>query len=172
MTVDCWKRRWYLWVFVVFFLLLNVHGWHVSFWIAFAAFIALIITITGTILELILAWLALKIYENYAREIGPLDLLIQRSDKPLWFPPPSLVLHLIRFILFQNAFQIAIFLWIGITFGFDSCMMGQLYYHVTKLIIGGCTLGLCGYSTLPLYTIVTELENAFNKRLMILSKEE
>jgi hypothetical protein len=64
---------------------------------------------------------------------------------------------LIHFILFQNAFEIAIFVWIGITFGFDSCMMGQLYYPVTKLIIGVFNLGLCGFSTLPLYAIVTQL---------------
>nr|XP_016484180.1 PREDICTED: MLO-like protein 1 isoform X3 [Nicotiana tabacum] len=29
---------WYLWVFVVLFLLLNVHGWHTYFWIAFVPF--------------------------------------------------------------------------------------------------------------------------------------
>ncbi|CAI8617421.1 unnamed protein product [Vicia faba] len=26
---------WYLWIFVVIFLLLNIHGWHAYFWIAF-----------------------------------------------------------------------------------------------------------------------------------------
>jgi hypothetical protein len=36
-------------------------------------------------------------------------------------------------------------------------MMGQLYYPVTKLIIGVFNLGLCGFSTLPLYAIVTQL---------------
>ncbi|KAM3270235.1 hypothetical protein P3S67_029592 [Capsicum chacoense] len=29
---------WYLWLFVVLFLLLNVHGWHAYFWIAFIPF--------------------------------------------------------------------------------------------------------------------------------------
>ncbi|WJX35576.1 hypothetical protein P8452_23549 [Trifolium repens] len=96
----------------------------------------------GIILKLIVTRVALRISEKYARKIGREDLLIQQSDKHFWFLPPSAILfqklvqHLIRFILFQNAFEIAIFVWIGITFGFDSCMMEQLYYPVTKLIIG------------------------------------
>ncbi|WJX35577.1 Mlo15p [Trifolium repens] len=167
MTVDCWKRRWYLWVFLVFFLLLNVHGWHAYFWISFILIILLIIM--HIILKRIVTRVALRITENYARKIGREDLIIQQSDKHFWFHPPSVILfqklvqHLIRFILFQNAYQMAIFVWIGITFGFDSCMMEQLYYPVPKLIIGVCTLGLCGYSTLPLYAIVTEMGDAFSQ---------
>uniref|UniRef100_A0A0V0IEM7 Putative ovule protein n=1 Tax=Solanum chacoense TaxID=4108 RepID=A0A0V0IEM7_SOLCH len=30
---------WYLWVFVVIFLFLNVNGWHTYFWIAFIPFV-------------------------------------------------------------------------------------------------------------------------------------
>uniref|UniRef100_A0A0A9HCT9 MLO13 n=1 Tax=Arundo donax TaxID=35708 RepID=A0A0A9HCT9_ARUDO len=26
---------WYLWLFVIFFLLLNINGWHTYFWLSF-----------------------------------------------------------------------------------------------------------------------------------------
>ncbi|KAI4353940.1 hypothetical protein L6164_002858 [Bauhinia variegata] len=34
---------WYLWVFVVVFLLLNINGWHTYFWIAFIPFVKIMV---------------------------------------------------------------------------------------------------------------------------------
>ncbi|XLU42416.1 hypothetical protein S245_037230, partial [Arachis hypogaea] len=48
----------------------------------------------------------------------------------------------------EDAFEIAFFFWIWVTYGFDSCIMGQVRCIVPRLIIG--------YSTLPLYAIVTQ----------------
>ncbi|CAH8361762.1 unnamed protein product [Eruca vesicaria subsp. sativa] len=35
-----------------------------------------------------------------------------------------------------NAFEIAFFFWIWVTYGFDSCVMGQVRYIVPRLLIG------------------------------------
>uniref|UniRef100_A0ACD5TSU6 Uncharacterized protein n=1 Tax=Avena sativa TaxID=4498 RepID=A0ACD5TSU6_AVESA len=65
---------WYMWIFVMFYLLLNINGWHTYFWISF------------------------------------LPLL--------------------------NAFEIAFFIWILITYGFNSCIMGKAGFTVPRLVIG------------------------------------
>ncbi|XP_058101852.1 MLO-like protein 1 isoform X3 [Magnolia sinica] len=80
---------WYLWIFVVIFLTLNVEGWHTYFWIAFLPLIT--------------------------------------------------------------------------SFGFDSCIMGQVRYIVPRLIIGVIIQLLCSYSTLPLYAIVTQMGSSFKR---------
>lgn len=39
---------------------------------------------------------------------------VRPSDELFWFGRPGLVLYLIHFILFQNSFEIAFFLWIWV----------------------------------------------------------
>ncbi|PPD78775.1 hypothetical protein GOBAR_DD24300 [Gossypium barbadense] len=72
-----------------------------------------------------------------------------------WFEKPGIVLHLIHFILFQNAFELAFFFWILCTYGFHSCIMERMSYIIPRLIMGVMVQVLCSYSTLPLYALVT-----------------
>ncbi|KAK2446033.1 MLO protein [Trifolium repens] len=121
----------------------------------FSPHYAHLLIIAGTVLEFLVTRRALKLSQLYDRRIIRVGLPMPPTEVHA-----SFVLWLIQFILYQNTYQIAIFVWIGITFGFDSCMMEQLYYPVPRLIIGGFILGLCGISSLPLYTIATkELPN-------------
>lgn len=152
---------WYLWIFVIVFLLLNVHGWHTYFWIAFIPFILLLAV--GTKLEHVITQLAHEIAEKHVAIEG--DLVVKPSDEHFWFGRPHLVLFLIHFILFQNAFEIAFFFWIWVQYGFDSCIMGQVRYIVPRLVIGGFIQILCSYSTLPLYAIVTQMGSTFKKAI-------
>lgn len=99
---------WYLWVFVVVFLLLNVNGWHTYFWIAFIPLILLLAL--GTKLEHVITQLAHEVAEKHSAIEG--DLVVKPSDDHFWFGRPRIVLYLIHFILFQNAFEIAFFFWI------------------------------------------------------------
>ncbi|KAK1398043.1 hypothetical protein POM88_007906 [Heracleum sosnowskyi] len=62
---------WYLWVFVVVFLLLNVNGWHTYFWIAFVPF-ALLLAV-GTKLEHIISQLAHEVAEKHIAIEGELN---------------------------------------------------------------------------------------------------
>ncbi|XP_030550884.2 MLO-like protein 1 isoform X2 [Rhodamnia argentea] len=158
---DDFKRvvgiSWYLWIFVIVFLLLNVNGWHTYFWIAFIPFILLLAV--GTKLEHVITQLAHEVAEKHVAIEG--DLVVEPSDKHFWFRQPRIVLFLIHFILFQNAFEIAFFFWIWVQYGFDSCIMGQVLYIVPRLIIGVFVQVLCSYSTLPLYAIVTQMGSSF-----------
>ncbi|XP_038996721.1 MLO-like protein 1 [Hibiscus syriacus] len=152
---------WYLWIFVVIFLLLNVNGWHTYFWIAFLPFILLLAV--GTKLEHVISELAHEVAERHVAIEG--DLVVKPSDEHFWFNKPRIVLFLIHFILFQNAFEIAFFFWIWVQYGFDSCIMGQVGYIIPRLIIGVFIQVLCSYSTLPLYAIVTQMGSSFKKAI-------
>ncbi|ESQ37926.1 hypothetical protein EUTSA_v10028582mg [Eutrema salsugineum] len=152
---------WYLWIFVVIFLLLNINGWHTYFWIAFIPFILLIAV--GAKLEHVISQLAHEVAEKHVAIEG--ELVVKPSDEHFWFSKPQVVLYLIHFILFQNAFEIAFFFWIWVTYGFDSCIMGQVRYIVPRLVIGVFIQVLCSYSTLPLYAIVSQMGSNFKKAI-------
>ncbi|XP_031287185.1 MLO-like protein 1 isoform X1 [Pistacia vera] len=152
---------WYLWLFVVLFLLLNVHGWHAYFWIAFIPVILLLAV--GTKLEHVISQLAHEVAEKHVAVEG--DLVVKPSDDHFWFHRPRLVLLLIHVILFQNSFEIAVFFWIWIQYGFDSCIMGRIVFIIPRLVLGVFVQFLCSYSTLPLYALVTQMGTSFNKAI-------
>nr|XP_028963285.1 MLO-like protein 13 isoform X2 [Malus domestica] len=126
---------WYLWLFVVLFLLLNVEGWHTYFWLAFLPLILLLLV--GAKLEHIITRLAQEVTQG-TTALGDhgAGARVKPSDEHFWFHNPRIVLNLIHFILFQNSFEIAFFFWIWTTYGFRSCIMEKLGYIVPRLIMG------------------------------------
>ncbi|VVA26037.1 PREDICTED: MLO [Prunus dulcis] len=152
---------WYLWIFVVIFLLLNVWGWHSYFWIAFIPLILLLAV--GTKLEHVITQLANEVAEKHIAIEG--DLVVQPSDYQFWFHRPRLILFLIHIILFQNSFQLAYFFWLWYQYSFDSCIMGKVAYIIPRLIIGAFIQFVCSYSTFPLYAIVTQMGSSFKKAI-------
>lgn len=152
---------WYLWIFVVIFLLLNVWGWHSYFWIAFIPLILLLAV--GTKLEHVITQLANEVAEKHVAIEG--DLVVQPSDDQFWFHRPRLILFLIHIILFQNSFQLAYFFWLWYQYSFDSCIMGKVGYIIPRLIIGAFIQFVCSYSTFPLYAIVTQMGSSFKKAI-------
>lgn len=152
---------WYLWLFVVVFLLLNVHGWHAYFWIAFIPLILLLAV--GTKLEHVISQLAQEVAEKHVAIQG--DLVVKPSGQLFWFHRPRLVLVLIHIILFQNSFEIAVFFWIWYQYKFGSCIMGEVGYIIPRLVIGVIVQFLCSYSTLPLYALVTQMGTSFKKAI-------
>ncbi|TXG59240.1 hypothetical protein EZV62_013813 [Acer yangbiense] len=149
-----------LWASFVVFLLLNVNGWHTLFW---ASIVPLIIILAiGTELQSILTKMALEIFERHAVVQG--IPLVQGSDQYFWFRRPQLVLHLIHFALFQNAFQITYFFWIWYSFSLKSCFRdASRGVVITKICIGLSTLFICSYITLPLYALVTQMGSRMKK---------
>ncbi|KAL6840314.1 hypothetical protein ACP4OV_030124 [Aristida adscensionis] len=139
---------WYLWIFVVVFMLLNVN---------------VLLLAVGTKLEHVITQLAHEVAEKHSAIEG--DLVVNPSDEHFWFGRPKIVLYLIHFILFQNAFEIAFFFWILTTYGFNSCIMDHVPFIVPRLVIGGVIQLLCSYSTLPLYAIVTQMGTFFKKEI-------
>ncbi|KAI3796399.1 hypothetical protein L1987_39069 [Smallanthus sonchifolius] len=152
---------WYLWIFVIIFLLLNIDGWHTYFWIAFIPFMLLLAV--GTKLEHVIIQLAHEVAERHIAIEG--ELVVKPSDEHFWFDRPKIVRYFIHFILFQNAFEIAFFFWILVQFGPNSCIMGKLIYIIPRLIIGVFVQVLCSYSTLPLYALVTQMGSNFKKSM-------
>ncbi|KAJ0989741.1 hypothetical protein J5N97_008097 [Dioscorea zingiberensis] len=147
---------WYLWLFVVIFLLLNIKGWHTYFWLSFLPLFLLLLV--GAKLEHIITRLAQQLAEKPPHHEGsPVKL----SDEHFWFNRPWIVLYLIHFILFQNAFEIAVFFWIWSAYGFHSCIIEGVEYLIPRLVMGLIIQVLCSYSTLPLYAIVTQMGDSY-----------
>ncbi|GER26730.1 MLO-like protein [Striga asiatica] len=150
-----------LWGSFVVFLLLNVHGWQTLFW---ASLIPLILVLAvGTKLQAILTRMALEITERHAVVQG--IPLVQGSDKYFWFARPQLVLYLIHFALFQNAFQVTYFLWIWYEFGLRSCFHDNLGMILGKIGFGFGVLFLCSYITLPLYALIAQMGSNMKKSI-------
>ncbi|CAM0910037.1 unnamed protein product [Alopecurus aequalis] len=145
---------WFLWLFVILFLLLNINGWHTYFWLAFLPLFLLLVV--GAKLQHIITRLAQEAAASLADETNQVPK-IKPSKEHFWFGKPSIVLHLIHFILFQNAFEIGFFFWVLVTYGFKSCIMEQKAYAISRLVIGLIIQVACSYITLPLYAIVTHM---------------
>ncbi|XP_066163246.1 MLO-like protein 1 isoform X2 [Oryza sativa Japonica Group] len=61
-----------------------------------------------------------------------------------------------------------VYIWISavpfvVTYGFKSCIMGNKGYVIARLVISVISQLLCGYSTLPLYAIVSHMGTSFKK---------
>ncbi|KAM0034057.1 hypothetical protein Hdeb2414_s0016g00493011 [Helianthus debilis subsp. tardiflorus] len=120
--------------------------------------------------------------------------LVQASDNYFWFSKPSLMLHLIHFVLFQvlnetltdlityfiilmslnyftdclcsqNAFQITYFLWIWYEYKINSCFHDNMKLVILKLVIGVGVLILCSYITLPLYVLLSQMGSTIKKSI-------
>uniref|UniRef100_A0A5B6YRI5 MLO-like protein n=1 Tax=Davidia involucrata TaxID=16924 RepID=A0A5B6YRI5_DAVIN len=142
-----------LWGFAVLYLLLNVDGWDVM---AIVSIMPLIIILAvGTKLQAIITQMAVEIQERHAVVQG--IPLVQVSDGHFWFGWPQLVLYLIQFTLFQNAFEITYFLWIMYEFGVESCFLENLQLMILRVALGIGVQFLCSYITLPLYALVTQM---------------
>ncbi|KAL0359312.1 UNVERIFIED_CONTAM: MLO-like protein 1 [Sesamum angustifolium] len=122
-------------------------------------FIRLLLAV-GAKLEHIMRQLAEEVSQKHTAVIGEPE--VQPSDHHFWFHRPRIVLVLIHVVLFQNAFEIAVFFWMLSTFGFDSCIMGQVRFIIPRLVIGVIVQLLCSYSTLPLYAIVARMGSSYN----------
>ncbi|KGN47524.1 MLO-like protein 9 [Cucumis sativus] len=150
-----------LWASMVLFLLLNVNGWQVMFWVSI--FPLVVILAVGTKLQGIITQMALEIKERHAVVQG--IPLVQVSDRHFWFSWPILVLYLIHYVLFQNAFEITYFFWIWYEFGLRSCFHDNFDLIIARVGLGVGVQILCSYITLPLYALVTQMGSTMKKSI-------
>ncbi|KAL9274556.1 MLO-like protein [Drosera capensis] len=80
---------------------------------------------------------------------------VKPSDKHFWFGRPQLVLYLIHFILFQNSFETAFLFWVMLLDTSPNSFPVLNFWVIVQV--------LCSYSTLPLYTIVTQMGSNFKQ---------
>ncbi|KAK7324953.1 hypothetical protein VNO77_28932 [Canavalia gladiata] len=157
-----------IWFITVLFLLFNTHGWFSYLWLPFAPLI--ITLLVGTKLQVIITKMAHRIQQR--GEVVKGVPVVQLGDDLFWFNKPRLILYLINFVLFQNAFQLAFFSWTVLQFGVKSCFHSQTDDVVIRITMGVFVQFLCSYVTLPLYALVTQMGSTtkltiFNERVAI-----
>ncbi|KVI06898.1 Mlo-related protein [Cynara cardunculus var. scolymus] len=107
----------------------------------------LIILLVGAKLQVVITKMGRRTHEM--ADVVKGTPMVQPGDDLFWFGRPQLILLLINFVLFQNAFQLAFFMWSWYTFGLRSC-----FHHRIEDIVIRITMG---YVTLPLYALVTQM---------------
>ncbi|XP_057782677.1 MLO-like protein 6 [Salvia miltiorrhiza] len=142
-----------IWFLAVLFLLFNTHGWYSYLWLPFVPLI--IILLVGTKLQVIITKMGLRIQER--GEVVKGVPVVQPGDDLFWFNRPRLLLYLINFVLFQNAFQLAFFAWSWYEFGMRTCFHEHIEDIIIRMSMGILIQILCSYVTLPLYALVTQM---------------
>ncbi|KAI4317048.1 hypothetical protein L6164_024959 [Bauhinia variegata] len=150
-----------LWVFAIIFQLLNVYQWYTLTWLSLAPLVILLLV--GTKLELIIMEMAQEIQDRTTVVRGA--PVVEPNNKYFWFNRPHWILLLIHFTLFQNAFQMAYFLWICYEFGIKSCFHENLALILTRVVAGVALQILCSYITFPLYALVTQMGSHMKKTI-------
>ncbi|KAJ4726284.1 MLO-like protein [Melia azedarach] len=150
-----------LWGFVVAFMLFNVKGSNLYFWIAIIPIT--LVLLVGAKLQHVIATLAL---ENAGITGYFAGAKLKPRDELFWFNKPEFLLSLIHFILFQNAFELASFFWFWWQFGYNSCFIRNHFLVYLRLILGFSGQFLCSYSTLPLYALVTQMGTNYKAALI------
>ncbi|KAL8052152.1 hypothetical protein ABFX02_06G194400 [Erythranthe guttata] len=142
-----------IWLCAVTFLLTNTNGWQSHFWLPFIPLI--IILLVGAKLQVIITKMGIRILEG--GDVIKGTPVVQPGDDLFWFNSPRLLLFLIHFVLFGNAFQLAFFAWSYYEFGYPSCYHQTLEDVIIRIAMGVVIQFLCSYMTLPLYALVTQM---------------
>lgn len=150
-----------LWGFVVAFMLLNIKGSNLYLWIATIP--VTLVLLVGAKLQHVIATLALESAGITGYFTGA---KLKPRDELFWFKKPELLLSLIHFVLFQNAFELASFFWFWWQFGYNSCFIKNHMLVYIRLILGFAGQFLCSYSTLPLYALVTQMGTNYKAALI------
>lgn len=150
-----------LWTFAILFLALNVYRWYSLFAISLVPPIMLVII--GAKLQIIIMDMALHIQDRTTVVTGV--PIVEPSNKYFWFNRPHFILGLIHFTSFENAFQMAYFLWTWYQFGLTSCFHENLPVILAKVFLGVAVQVLGSYITFPLYALVTQMGSHMKKAI-------
>ncbi|XWS67958.1 hypothetical protein CRYUN_Cryun04dG0049100 [Craigia yunnanensis] len=153
---------WPLWGYAIACIFINIHGLNIYFWLSFIP--AILVTVVGTKLQHVVSSLALEIKEQTG---PPTGAQVKPRDDLFWLGKPEILLRLIQFIIFQNAFEMATFIWSLWGFKQRSCFMKNHLMIVFRLVSGVLVQFWCSYITVPLNVIVTQ-----SKRVKEKSKRE
>ncbi|GAA0185941.1 hypothetical protein LIER_33229 [Lithospermum erythrorhizon] len=142
-----------LWTFAILFQLVNVYSWYTLLALSFVP--AAILLVIGAKLQIVIMDMAQQIQDRNTVVKGV--PLVEPNNEHFWFNRPDLILFLIHFTLFQNAFQMAYFIWSWYEFGLKSCFHENLLAIVAKVLLGVAFQVFCSYITFPLYALVTQM---------------
>ncbi|KAG2696454.1 hypothetical protein I3760_07G060000 [Carya illinoinensis] len=150
-----------LWIYAICCLFLDFHGSNIYFWLSFLP--AILILLMGTKLHRVVVKLAVEIMDEC-----PLEGFhrFRLRDELFWFGKPKLLLWLIHLISFQNAFEVATFIWSLWEIKDPSCFMDNRTFLVIRLSFGIISQFWCSFITFPLYVIITQMGSRFRKSLI------
>ncbi|KAL8143210.1 hypothetical protein V2J09_016242 [Rumex salicifolius] len=152
---------WPLWGYAILCIFINIHGLNIYFWLSFIP--AILVMLVGTKLEHVVSVLALEIVEPSGPASGT---QVKPRDELFWFGKPGIILRLIQFISFQNAFEMATFIWSLWGFKQRSCFMKNHAMVAVRLVSGLLVQFWCSYSTVPLSVIITQMGSKCKKALV------
>ncbi|KAJ7968043.1 MLO-like protein [Quillaja saponaria] len=158
---------WALWGYAIVCIFVNVHGLNIYFWLSFIP--ALVVMLIGTKLQHVVSTLALEIMKQTALSVRT---QVKPRDDLFWFKKPEMLLRLIQFVIFQNAFEMATFIWSLWGLKERSCFMKNYYMIVIRLASGVLVQFWCSYMTVPLNVIVSQMGSHCKKALVAESVRE
>ncbi|KAL5210981.1 hypothetical protein ABZP36_006604 [Zizania latifolia] len=150
-----------LWFVAILVLFLDIRGLGTLVWISFVPLVILLLL--GTKLEMVIMEMAQEIQDRATVIKGA--PVVEPSNKYFWFNRPDWVLFFIHLTLFQNAFQMAHFVWTVATPGLKKCFHQDIALSITKVAAGIITQVLCSYRTFPLYALVTQMGSNMKKTI-------
>ncbi|WCJ18378.1 Seven transmembrane MLO family protein [Euphorbia peplus] len=158
---------WPLWGYAILCIFINIHGLNIYFWLSFIP--AIVVMLVGTKLEHVVSTLALEVGGQTGPSVGS---QVKPRDDLFWFGKPQILLRLIQFIIFQNAFEMATFIWSLWGLKQRSCFMKNHIMITFRLASGVIVQFWCSYSTVPLNVIVTQMGSRWKKALVSESVRE
>ncbi|KAI8532119.1 hypothetical protein RHMOL_Rhmol11G0188700 [Rhododendron molle] len=145
----------------------HVTGLNIYFWLSFIP--AILVMLVGTKLQHVVSLLALETVEPKGKFVGT---QVKPRDDLFWFGKPEILLQLIQFISFQNAFEMATFIWSLWGFKQRSCFMKNHSMIIIRLISGVLVQFWCSYSTVPLNVLITQMGSRCKKTVIAESVRE
>lgn len=150
-----------LWFVAIFILFLDIQGLGTLIWISFVPLVILLLV--GAKLEVVIMEMAKEIQDKASVIKGA--PIVEPSNKFFWFNRPGWVLFLIHLTLFQNAFQMAHFVWTLLTPDLKACYHEKVGLTTMKVVVGVALQFLCSYITFPLYALVTQMGSHMKKAI-------
>ncbi|GKV44088.1 hypothetical protein SLEP1_g51314 [Rubroshorea leprosula] len=146
-----------LWIYGILCIILDFHGSDLYFCLSFLP--AMLILLIGMKLHRVVIMLASEVVDNSP---WMQQHKFHLRDELFWFRRPRLVLRLIQFISFQNAYEMASFIWSLWEIKDSTCFMENSIFMIIRLTFGVISQCWCSFLTFPLYVIIAEVFRFFN----------
>ncbi|XP_021297389.1 MLO-like protein 12 isoform X2 [Herrania umbratica] len=153
--------RFWIWIVSILFIFFNAHRFYNHYWLPFLPLV--IILVVGAKLQVIITKMCVESHKNSSIIRGSFH--VKPSDELFWFGRPKWLLHLLQLVLIQNSFQLAFFAWTLYEYGLRSCFDQGTEDFAIRIVMGAFTQLLCGYLTLPLYTLVAQMGSSMNSAI-------
>ncbi|KAM7261101.1 hypothetical protein ACFE04_026576 [Oxalis oulophora] len=111
-------------------------------------------------------WSSISRADYIALRLGFISDKFNLRDDLFLFGKPELLLWLIQFISFQNAFEMASFLWSMWEVKQISCYTNNHVFAVIRLSFGIISQFWCSFITFLLYVIVTQMGTRFKRSVI------